>query len=93
MRLRYTGRAKADLESAFSWYEKQRRGLGFDFLGCVEVVVENIKQTPRLYATHHDQFRRALVRRFPFSIFYSIEQEEIIVHAIFDTRQDPAGLP
>ncbi len=30
MRLRYTGRAKADLESAFSWYEKQRRDLVID---------------------------------------------------------------
>jgi plasmid stabilization system protein ParE len=93
MRLRYTDQAKTDIESAFSWYEQQRRGLGFDFLGCVEVVIENIQQMPRLYATHHDQFRRALVRRFPFSIFYSFEQEEIIVHAVFDTRQDPANLP
>jgi hypothetical protein len=32
MRLRYTGRASNDLVIAFEWYERQRRGLGFEFL-------------------------------------------------------------
>ncbi len=33
MKLRYTDRAKEDVELAFAWYERQRRGLGFDFFG------------------------------------------------------------
>ena len=32
MNLRYTDRAKDDLELAFVWYERNRRGLGFEFL-------------------------------------------------------------
>ena len=32
MKLRYTSRARNDLIIAFEWYEKQRRGLGFEFL-------------------------------------------------------------
>ena len=40
MRLRYTGRAKDDLDIAFEWYEWQRRGLGFEFLDCVEAAIE-----------------------------------------------------
>ena len=35
MILRYTDRAKDDVELAFKWYEKQRRGLGFEFLDCI----------------------------------------------------------
>lgn len=31
MKLRYTDRAKNDVELAFAWYERQRRGLGFEF--------------------------------------------------------------
>jgi len=31
MRLRYTDRAANDLESAFEWYEIQRRGLVLNF--------------------------------------------------------------
>jgi plasmid stabilization system protein ParE len=93
MRLRYTSRAWNDLDIAFEWYEGQRRGLGFDFLDCVEASIVTIQQMPKLYAKHHEHFRRALVRRFPFSIFYTIEEGEIVVHAIFDNRQDPIRLP
>ncbi len=93
MKLRYTGRARNDLIISFEWYEKQRRGLGFEFLDCVEAVIETIQQMPKLYAKRHNHFRRALIRRFPFSIFYTIEEKTLVVHAIFDNRQDPVRLP
>ena len=76
MRLRYTDRARDDLEVAFAWYEKQRYGLGFEFLDCVEAAIETIIQMPKLYAKHHADFRRTLVRRFPFSIFYTLEKTQ-----------------
>lgn len=101
MRLTYTDRAKEDLELAFDWYEEQQYGLGIEFLDCLEATIEIITSTPKLYAIHHAIFRRALIRRFPFSIFYTLEKiaerqpqsKEIIVHAIFDNRQDPEHLP
>ena len=66
MKLRYTSRARDDVEIAFAWYEDQRYGLGLEFLDCVEAAIETIIQIPELYARHHANFRRALVRRFPF---------------------------
>jgi plasmid stabilization system protein ParE len=63
------------------------------FLDRVEAAIETILQMPNLYAKQYDSFRRVLIRRFPFSIFYTIEKKEIVVHAIFDNRQDPARLP
>ena len=93
MNLRYTDRARVDLEIAFNWYEDQRHGLGHEFLNCVESVIRNIIHMPEMYSVQHDNFRRAIVRRFPFSIFYTVEKNEIVVHAFFDNRQDPARLP
>ena len=49
MRLRYTERAKDDVELAFEWYEKQRKGLGFEFLDCVEISINNILSFPEMY--------------------------------------------
>jgi len=43
MKLRYTDRSKDDVELAFAWYERQRRGLGFEFLDCVEAALQNRK--------------------------------------------------
>ena len=56
MKLRYTSRAKNELGIAFAWYEGQRRGLGFEFLDCVEVAIEMIRQMPKMYAEHHHNF-------------------------------------
>lgn len=49
MNLLYTSKAKDDLDIAFEWYEHQRRGLGFDFLDCVEVSVKLILESPEMY--------------------------------------------
>lgn len=93
MKLRYTDRAKDDLELAFVWYERQRRGLGFEFLDCVEISVKLILENPRLYRTLYLEFKGCVIRRFPFSIFYSIEKKEIVIHSVFDNRQDPRTRP
>ncbi len=48
MRLRYTQRAKNDVAFAFEWYEKQRRGLGFEFLDCIEIAIKGILTFPEM---------------------------------------------
>jgi toxin ParE1/3/4 len=93
MKLRYTDRAKTDIESAFAWYERQRIGLGDEFLSCVEQALLSIQQNPKLYQTYYAVFRRCVIKRFPFSVFYSIEAEIIVIHAVFDNRQDPEKRP
>jgi len=80
MKLRYTGRAVQDLELAFVWYERQRRGLGFEFLDCVEITIKSILDNPKKFRIYYAQFRGRVVRRFPFSVFYSIEKHEVVVH-------------
>jgi plasmid stabilization system protein ParE len=93
MKLRYTDRSKYDVELAFAWYEKQRRGLGFEFLDCVEAALQNIIDYPEMYQIRYSYFRGCPIRRFPFSIFYTIEENEIVVHSVFDNRQDPKNKP
>ena len=93
MILRYTDRSRDDLELAFAWYERQRRGLGFDFLDCVETAIQNIITHPEMYQIRYMNFRGYPIRRFPFSIFYTIEQNEVVVHSVFDNRQDPKRRP
>ncbi|MBS4022874.1 MAG: type II toxin-antitoxin system RelE/ParE family toxin [Dethiobacter sp.] len=93
MNVRYTDRSKGDIEVAFEWYEKQRKGLGFDFLDCVEISIKSICTFPEMYQIHYSDFRGCAIRRFPFSIFYTSEEEEIIIHSVFNNRQDPEKRP
>ena len=93
MNLRYTDRAKNDLELSFEWYEKQRRGLGFEFLDCIEIAIKEILTFPEMFQICYLNFRRIVIRRFPFSVFYTIEDKEIIIHSVFDNRQNPERRP
>ncbi|MEA1968593.1 MAG: type II toxin-antitoxin system RelE/ParE family toxin [Thermodesulfobacteriota bacterium] len=93
MKLRYTERAKDDVEFAFIWYERQRRGLGFEFLDCVEIAVKSILDKPEMYRIYYSNLRGCVIRRFPFTVFYTVEDNEIVVHSVFDSRQDPEKRP
>ena len=94
MKLRYTDRAKDDIEIATLWYEKQKTGLGFEFFDCIKESEELIKTQPKMYAVSYSFYRGCVVKRFPFSIYYTIEnKKEIVVHSIFDNRQNPDKKP
>ncbi|KAA3663060.1 MAG: type II toxin-antitoxin system RelE/ParE family toxin [Calditrichaeota bacterium] len=69
MSVLYTRKAKCDLEAAFEWYEMQRRGLGFDFLNCIENAIKSIISFPEIYQKSHSSFRRCTSDDFHFPYF------------------------
>lgn len=81
--------AESDISEAYDWYENQRTGLGSEFVLCTEATLESIQRNPNLYPIVHKNIHRALIRRFPFGIFYIVEENEIIVLSVFHARRDP----
>ncbi len=81
--------AHLDVDEAYGWYEERRFGLGEEFLCCVDSCVQTICKTPNLYPIIHEQYRRALVRRFPYSVFYEYTVSCVTVYSIFHTSQEP----
>ena len=81
--------ARAEFDDAFDWYERQRPGLGVDFVTQVQDVLDRISTAPELYAQIFQDIRRAVVQRFPYSIFYKIEPRQIVVLALFHSKRDP----
>ena len=78
-----------DLDNAYFWYEDRRPGLGQEFLTAVEASLEAIRRTPGIYATIHENYRRGLVRRFPYMIFYEHLGDVVTVYGVFHTARDP----
>jgi len=93
MKLRYTDRAKDDLEIALQWYERQKKGLGLEFLSCVEMAIKSIRINPEIYQVYYSSFHGCVIRRFPYVIFYTIENEGVVVHSVFDSRRNPNVRP
>jgi plasmid stabilization system protein ParE len=82
--------AKRDLQRGAKWYEKQRAGLGREFVLDVEATINRIVESPFLYQEIHRNVRRAIAQRFPYGIFYWIEHADIVVFAIVHLHRDPA---
>lgn len=81
--------AQQDVDEAYDWYEDRRSGLGEDFLSCVDACIQAICRMPELHARVHEDYRRALVRRFPYGIFYEYTGGKVIVYGIFHASRDP----
>ena len=81
--------AAADVEEAFSWYERQRSGLGGEFLESVNAGLREIGAYPLRQAIIFRDTRRFLLRRFPYAIFYRVYPNAIVVVACMHGRRDP----
>ena len=79
-----------DLVEAYAWYEDLRPGLGAEFLGCVDACIETIVRRPQLYGAVHESYRRALVRRFPYAVFYEYSRGVATIYGVLHTARDPA---
>jgi plasmid stabilization system protein ParE len=81
--------AAAEIETAYRWYENERAGLGSEFLEAVDKLVRTIAENPERFAVIRKDVRRAVLRRFPYSIFYRIVSGYIVVIACFHGKRNP----
>ncbi len=81
--------AEADVLDAFAWYNEQLPGLGQELLAELDRVFAEIVANPEAFARVHRELRRALVRRFPYGIFYALETNRVVVVAILHTARSP----
>jgi plasmid stabilization system protein ParE len=81
--------AAADIDDAFLWYERQRPGLGHDFLAAAQALIDAIAEHPVRYPVVRRDTRRALIRRFPYAIYYRIHDDVVVVVACMHGRRSP----
>jgi len=82
-------KAEQELFEAIYWYENKRKGLGEEFMLCIEASFERIMRQPETYPFVYKNIRRVLVKRFPYCVFYTIHKNEIAILAIFHAHRDP----
>lgn len=78
-----------DLLNAYQWYDERVPDLGLRFLESVERTLTQIEHTPQGFAEVHEGVRRALIRTFPYGIYFSIEEEKTIVLAVVHSSRHP----
>ena len=91
MRIEILDEAQEDLIQGFRFYESRERGLGTYFLDCLSSDIDSLI----LYAGIHPiiyAYRRCLSKRFPFAIYYNVEEDLVQVHAVLDCRRNPSWI-
>lgn len=81
--------AEGDLSEAFEWYECQRKGLRYDFLLQVEAGFRFIEKNSLIHPEIYRRVRRHLIKRFPYKIFYRINEFKLIMLAVIYSGRDP----
>ena len=87
--LRFLPGLEEDAFAGYSWYEDKSPGLGEEFLRMFYACSAELQRDALLYRKIHGEFRRRLLRRFPYAIYYKLEGKEIIVFGFFHCARDP----
>ena len=82
------GRAKRDVRRAAKWYERQREGLGREFVVEVDAALQRIAGNPEQYEVVHREIRHTILRRYPYGVFYRIRANKISVFAVVHLKRD-----
>lgn len=90
MKLLVLDSAKNDLIEGYKFYEKQKSGLGAYFLDSLYSDIESLVIYAGIHRIVFGEFHRLLSKRFPFAIYYKIQQEDILIYAILDCRREPS---
>jgi plasmid stabilization system protein ParE len=87
--VRYKRAAAAEVENAISWYAPPEINQTSAFNQDLQLTESHLRTHPELYQRVEVDFRRAVLRRFPQSLFFLIEQDEIVVLAFMHQHQRP----
>ena len=91
MVIRFTPEADAELTEARRWYSHKRQDLDLEFMQCIDDALSRVIGNPHVNPIVYRTLRRAVIRRFPFAIFFDVREDEIQVIAVFHSRRDPEG--
>ncbi len=79
-----------EVEAAFEWHENERPGLGVEFLNELRATYKRVADGPLKYQELRGGIRRALLRRFPYAVYFAIEADIVVVVAVLHASRDPA---
>lgn len=89
LKVAFRSAARFEFDLAALRYDMQRPGLGAEFVAEIDSAVRLAAEYPEHFPVKHADIRRVPVRRFPYSVFYRLELERIVVLAVFHGRRDP----
>jgi plasmid stabilization system protein ParE len=89
MLFRIAAAAEQELDEAVEWYRQQQEGLQMRFLAEFRSTVARIQAQPTIYQELKPGIRRALMRRFPYSVIFETSDDALLILAIAHLHRRP----
>jgi plasmid stabilization system protein ParE len=87
--LAFRPQAAAEVRSARATYESHRSGLGAEFIVELDGVLGRVATEPMAFPQVHGPTRRALLRRFPYAVYFVVVESEAVILAVLHGHRDP----
>jgi toxin ParE1/3/4 len=88
MRYRFVDEALAEYIEAGCYYNAQAEGLGDAFVDEIEAAISVVLKNPTVFRIVEGDVRRYLVKRFPYGIYYTIEEDLVLIWAIRNLHRE-----
>lgn len=92
MRVQITRSAETDLLEGYAFYEQQQAGIGDYFLDSLFADIDALALFGGIHPKTDGRLHRTLAKRFPFAIYYDVQDGLATVIAVLDCRQNPASI-
>lgn len=92
MKLRILAGARRDLVEGFHFYEMQSEGVGVRFLDALFSDIDSLVHHAGIHPIFFEKYHRLLSRRFPFAVYYRVQNVSAVVYAVVDCRRNPAWI-
>jgi hypothetical protein len=89
MKIIFTEFAAKELLQAKSFYEVEVKGLGENFSNEIKSALTRISNFPAAWPILKNEIRKCVVRKFPYNLLYSIEQDFILILAAAHHHRKP----
>jgi plasmid stabilization system protein ParE len=78
-----------EAREAYAWYEGREAGLGEDFFRALSGALSYVERNPDTPRAVYRNYRRVLLRRFPYAVFYRNDPDAIHIYSVFHCSQNP----
>jgi toxin ParE2 len=89
MILKFSIVAEAEIKAAADYYEEQEAGLGLRFVEELNHAIAFILQFPNAWSPVSKRARRCVLRRFPYNVIYSVQEDTVTIITVVHQRRDP----
>jgi hypothetical protein len=88
MRIKVLSSAIDDLYSGRLFYENQAEGVGVYFFDSLFSDIDSLALYAGIHSIIHG-YHRMLAKRFPYAVYYKVEDNVAIIWRVLDLRSNP----